>query len=267
MTNVLPRCPVEVTLSLIDGRWKVLILRELLYGTKRFGEIRKALGNVSTKVLTANLRSMEDDGLLARKVYPEVPPKVEYTLTQRGYSLEPILHAMVDWGNMYKYEVDKQASIRTNDGKVVIIMQALNNDLKEILELQYLAYQSEAELLNNYDIPPLKQTLTDVEKELNNGIIFLKAIDDDNKIIGSVRGKLENGTLHIGKLIVRPDMQGQSIGTNLLAEIERICPHERCELFTSSKSQRNIALYQRAGYKVFKEQDISDGLKFIYLEK
>ena len=67
----LPRCPVDVTLTLIDDRWKVQIIRELLYGTKRFGEIRKSLGNVSTKVLTANLRSMEDSGLLTRHVYPE----------------------------------------------------------------------------------------------------------------------------------------------------------------------------------------------------
>lgn len=98
----LPECPVEITLSLIENRWKVLILRELLNGTKRFGEIRKALGNISTKVLTANLRSMEQTGLLTRKVYSEVPPKVEYTLTELGYSLKPILFAMVEWGLNYK---------------------------------------------------------------------------------------------------------------------------------------------------------------------
>ena len=75
VSKPLPRCPVEVTLTLIDDRWKVLIIRELLYGTRRFGELRKALGNISTKVLTSNLRSMEDDSLLTRQVYPEVPPK------------------------------------------------------------------------------------------------------------------------------------------------------------------------------------------------
>lgn len=98
----LPRCPVELTLTLIDDRWKVLILRELLDGTRRFGEIRKALGKVSTKVLTANLRAMEEDGLLTRRVYPEVPPKVEYTLTALGRSLQPILTAMADWGAQYR---------------------------------------------------------------------------------------------------------------------------------------------------------------------
>lgn len=102
ISKSLPECPVEVTLSLIENRWKVLILRELLNGTKRFGEIRKSLGNISTKVLTANLRSMEQTGLLNRKVYSEVPPKVEYTLTDLGYSLKSILFAMVEWGLNYK---------------------------------------------------------------------------------------------------------------------------------------------------------------------
>ena len=87
---------------LISDLWKVLIIRDLLDGTKRFGEIRKSVGNVSQKVLTANLRSMEDSGLLTRKVYPEVPPRVEYTLTETGYSLKPVLDAMVAWGTEYK---------------------------------------------------------------------------------------------------------------------------------------------------------------------
>ena len=87
---------------LISDRWKVLIIRDLLDGTKRFGEIKKSIGNVSQKVLTANLRSMENSGLLTRKVYPEVPPRVEYTLTETGYSLKPVLDAMVAWGTEYK---------------------------------------------------------------------------------------------------------------------------------------------------------------------
>ena len=102
MEKKLPACPVETTLMLISDRWKVLIIRDLLDGTKRFGEIKKSVGNVSQKVLTANLRSMEDSGLLTRKVYPEVPPRVEYTLTKTGYSLKPILDAMVEWGTEYK---------------------------------------------------------------------------------------------------------------------------------------------------------------------
>ena len=102
MTKDLPACPVETTLMLISDRWKVLIIRDLLEGTKRFGELKKSVGKISQKVLTANLRSMEDAGLLTRKVYAEVPPRVEYTLTETGYSLKPVLDAMVAWGTEYK---------------------------------------------------------------------------------------------------------------------------------------------------------------------
>ena len=98
----LPACPVETTLMLIGDKWKVLILRELMDGTKRFGELKKSIGTVSQKVLTAQLRDMEEKGLLTRKVYAEVPPRVEYTLTETGYSLKPILDAMRAWGADYK---------------------------------------------------------------------------------------------------------------------------------------------------------------------
>ena len=102
MKKNLPACPVETTLMLISDRWKVLILRDLMEGTKRFGELKRSVWDVSQKVLTANLRSMEESGLLTRKVYAEVPPRVEYTLTETGYSLKPILDAMVAWGTEYK---------------------------------------------------------------------------------------------------------------------------------------------------------------------
>ena len=98
----LPACPVETTLMLIGDKWKVLILRELMDGTKRFGELKKSIGTVSQKVLTAQLRDMEEKGLLTRKVYAEVPPRVEYTLTETGYSLKPVLDAMSAWGTDYK---------------------------------------------------------------------------------------------------------------------------------------------------------------------
>ena len=102
MSKNLPACPVEVTLMLISDRWKVLILRDLLSGTKRFGELKKSIGSISQKVLTSNLRSMEEDGLLTRKVYAEVPPRVEYTLTELGESLRPVLLAMQQWGLEYQ---------------------------------------------------------------------------------------------------------------------------------------------------------------------
>ena len=97
----LPQCPVEVTLSLISNRWKVLILRDLMDGAKRFGELRKSLGNITQKVLTSNLREMEEDRLIIRTVYAEVPPRVEYQLTNLGYSLKP-LESMKNWGDRYK---------------------------------------------------------------------------------------------------------------------------------------------------------------------
>lgn len=100
--NDLPVCPVETTLTLIGDKWKVLILRDLLTGTKRFGELKKSLGSVSQKVLTAQLRAMENSGLLTRTVYAEVPPKVEYSLTDLGLSLKPILDAMQSWGEGYQ---------------------------------------------------------------------------------------------------------------------------------------------------------------------
>ena len=98
----LPACPVETTLTLISDKWKVLILRDLLPGTRRFGELKKSVGGVSQKVLTAQLREMEASGLLVRTVYPEVPPRVEYTLTELGRSLKPVLDAMQAWGVAYR---------------------------------------------------------------------------------------------------------------------------------------------------------------------
>lgn len=102
MQQPLPKCPVEVTLTMIGDKWKVLILRDLMDGTKRFGELRKSIEHITQKVLTAQLRDMEEKGLVYRKVYAEVPPKVEYTLTETGYSLKPILDAMYKWGNEYR---------------------------------------------------------------------------------------------------------------------------------------------------------------------
>ncbi len=98
----LPACPVETTLTLISDKWKVLILRDLMNGTLRFGELKKSIGHVTQKVLTAQLRQMEASGLLTRKVYAEVPPRVEYTLTELGYSLKPVMDALWKWGENYQ---------------------------------------------------------------------------------------------------------------------------------------------------------------------
>ena len=98
----LPACPVETTLTLLGDKWKVLILRDLMPGTKRIGELKKSIGSVSQKVLTAQLRDMEQNGLVHREDFAEVPPRVEYTLTDTGYSLRPVLDAIAAWGAEYK---------------------------------------------------------------------------------------------------------------------------------------------------------------------
>ena len=102
MAKDVPACPVEMTLQLIGNKWKVLIIRDLLGGTKRFNELMRSVTGITQKVLTSNLRSMEEAGLLTRKVYPEVPPRVEYSLTDMGMSLKPVLDSMIAWGTEYK---------------------------------------------------------------------------------------------------------------------------------------------------------------------
>lgn len=102
MKKELPACPVEITMGLINDKWKVLIVRDLLTGTKRFGELKRSVTGITQKVLTSNLKQMEKDGLVNRKAYAEVPPRVEYSLTKTGFSLKPILDSMVEWGNEYR---------------------------------------------------------------------------------------------------------------------------------------------------------------------
>lgn len=106
-TKELPGCPVETTLHLIGDKWKVLIIRDLLTGTKRFSELMRSVSGITQKVLTSHLRSMEAAGLINRKVYAEVPPRVEYSLTETGYSLKPILDSMVAWGTNYQKQIHK----------------------------------------------------------------------------------------------------------------------------------------------------------------
>lgn len=145
------------------------------------------------------------------------------------------------------------------------ILKAVQDDLQEILALQYLAYQSEAALFGNKDIPPLKVTIEELTEEFNKGTI-LKLVED-GKIIGSVRAYAKNGTAYIGKLMVHPDHRCKGYGTLLLNEIEKCFPDCRFELFTSTRSEDNIRLYQKLGYKIFDRKEITDELVFVYLEK
>lgn len=98
----LPACPVQTCLNFISDKWKVLIIRDLLTGTKRFSELKHSLSPVTQKMLTQQLRQMEEDGIVHREVYPVVPPKVEYSLTELGRSLEPVIEVMKKWGQDFK---------------------------------------------------------------------------------------------------------------------------------------------------------------------
>lgn len=148
----------------------------------------------------------------------------------------------------------------------MIITEATKEDLRTILDLQYLAYQSEAKLFNSADIPPLKQTLSEIASEYEKGII-LKALDEDRAIIGSVRAYCDADTVYIGKVIVHPERQRKGVGTELLSAVERIYPGKRYELFTSTRSAGNIRLYERLGYRSFKEKPLAPELRLVYLEK
>ncbi|MBP5444685.1 MAG: GNAT family N-acetyltransferase [Acholeplasmatales bacterium] len=146
-----------------------------------------------------------------------------------------------------------------------MITKAKLSDLKEILDLQHLAYISEAKLFNNMNIEPLTETLDDLINEFNNGIVLKLTVDD--KIIGSVRTYVKNDTAYIGKLMVHPDYQKKGYGSKLLLEIEKVCNTNRFELFTSTRSIKNIKLYESLGYKQFKIKKVDEELSFIYLEK
>ena len=145
------------------------------------------------------------------------------------------------------------------------IQTAEESELREILELQYLAYQSEAALFGNKDIPPLKETPDELKEEFDKGVI-LKMTEGD-KIIGSVRAFEKDGTAYIGKLMVHPDHRRKGYGSMLLTEIEKCFPGKRYELFTSTRSKDNIRLYESLGYRIFDRKEIDDELVFIYLEK
>ncbi|MDR3011958.1 MAG: GNAT family N-acetyltransferase [Chitinispirillales bacterium] len=147
------------------------------------------------------------------------------------------------------------------------ILKAIFEDLAEILDLQKLAYLSEAQIHNNYSIQPLLQTLDELEKEFEKSVI-LKIVDDENKkIVGSVRAYEENDRVFIGKLIVHPDYQNKGYGTKLLNAIEAAFQDKTFELFTSSKSEKNLWIYRKNGYKEFKKLTTPDGIELVFLEK
>jgi GNAT superfamily N-acetyltransferase len=148
----------------------------------------------------------------------------------------------------------------------MIIEQASVSDAGELLALQKLAYQSEAEIYDDFSIPPLVQTLEGLEEDFKNNL-FLKAVME-GRIIGSVRANAREGTCYIGRLIVHPDSQNRGIGTQLMNEIEEVFKAcQRFELFTGDKSEKNLHLYQRCGYRIFKTAKITDRTNVVFLER
>ena len=156
-------------------------------------------------------------------------------------------------------------TVRDMDCADLKILRAEREDLKEILELQYTAYQSEAALFKSRDIPPLKETLDEVIGEFERGTVL--KLTDGRDIIGSVRAYSEGGTAYIGKLMVHPGFQKRGFGSKLLSEIEKYFPGQRYELFTSTRSIDNISLYKKCGYAIYDSRVISDELEFVYMEK
>lgn len=147
------------------------------------------------------------------------------------------------------------------------IEKATFEDLPQILNLQKLTFLSEAKLLNDYSIQPLTQTLEELQKEFSKGFI-LKIVENNTKeIIGSIRSHEENDKVFIGKLMVHPNYQNRGIGTKLLEEIETFYKDKTFELFTSAKSEKNIGLYKKIGYKEFKREIVSPKVEFVFLEK
>jgi len=153
---------------------------------------------------------------------------------------------------------------------VVNIIKALPEDAAALLEIQRLAYRREAEIYQDWNIPPLRET----EAELRaawEGHLILKAmvsVRDEPKLAGSVRGRLAEGTCHLGRLSVHPQFQGQGIGGQLLRELERAMPTaQRFELFTGHRSTQNLAIYRHLGYTPFREEKISEQLTLVFLEK
>ncbi len=143
---------------------------------------------------------------------------------------------------------------------------ASESDLEEILTLQKLAYISEAEIYNDFSIPPLQQTLEEIRKEYNENTFF-KAVAS-GRIVGSVRANVTDGKCYIGKLIVHPDYQNKGIGTALMKHAEaHFQGCKRYELFTGYKSEKNLYLYQKLGYRIFRKEKVTDNLEIVYLEK
>lgn len=148
----------------------------------------------------------------------------------------------------------------------MVIEKANVLDAEDILEVQKLAFICEAEIYNNYTIYPLVETIEEIKREFKNKVIFKAIVNDE--IVGAIRALLKNETCYIGKLSVHPSFQKQGIGTKLIKKVEETFKDiSRFELFTGNKSERNILLYEKLGYRKFKIEKYSKESEFVYLEK
>jgi GNAT superfamily N-acetyltransferase len=148
----------------------------------------------------------------------------------------------------------------------MIVERADVEDAAEILSLQKLAYRSEAEIYDDFTIPPLTQTLEEMRADFENRVVLKASID--GRIVGSVRAHEEQGTCFVGRLIVHPDFQNRGIGTQLVGEIERVFAEaKRFEIFTGDRSERNLYLYRKLGYRVFESRELTDKVTLVFMEK
>jgi ribosomal protein S18 acetylase RimI-like enzyme len=148
----------------------------------------------------------------------------------------------------------------------VEIARATTVDAPAILELQKICYRSEAELYGDYDIPPLLQTLEQLTEEMGSAVVL--KVTDGERLIGSVRAREDDGACHIGRLIVDPDRQNQGVGRRLMAAIEACFPAAtRFELFTGERSDKNLSLYAKLGYREFSRERLSANVTLVYLRK
>ncbi|MGN0917976.1 MAG: GNAT family N-acetyltransferase [Oxalobacter sp.] len=147
------------------------------------------------------------------------------------------------------------------------IEKVLKTDLPEILALQHLAYQSEANLFSSRDIPPLRQTIEELTAEYQKTAVQFWKVSVQGKIVGSVRTEKQKETVLIGKLMVLPAYQKQGIGSQMMKMVEQMHQGYRLELFTSTRSLANIRLYEKLGYLKFRDQKINDELTLVFMEK
>lgn len=148
----------------------------------------------------------------------------------------------------------------------MIVDLAHLDDAQDILDLQKLAYQSEAALYDDYSIPPLTQSLEQMQADMRQQIVFKALLD--GRIVGSVRGCMQDGTCHVGRLIVHPDLQNRGIGQILLSRIEKyFALAHRFELFTGDRSERSLYLYTKCGYRVFRTERLTEKTTIVFLEK